>query len=108
MSAQLSIFDIQSGMKARDEGIAKIIDSCGTYVETARGVARLICRRKGIVSMDDVREVLSAHGVTAPHPNAIGAVFKGNEWVPVGFMKSKVPSNHARTIRTWRLKTELK
>lgn len=102
--SQLSIFDLPSGIRGRDEGIARIVDTCETYVETARGVARILARRRGVVSSDDVREVLTEYGIEAPHPNAIGAIFKGKEWHPVGWMQSKIPSNHGRVVRSWSLR----
>lgn len=104
MNAQLSIFDLQSAIHARDQGIARIIDNNGTFVETMRGIARLIARRRGIVSSDDLRKVATDYGITPNHENAWGAIFRGNEWVAAGSIQSQIPSNHGRLIRTWRLK----
>jgi len=107
VSAQISIFDISAGRHARDAGIARIIDTNATFVETARGIARLLARRIGVVCMDDVRKVLNDYGITPKHQNAFGAVFKGDEWVAVGWKQSEIPSNHGRPVRSWKLKDKV-
>jgi hypothetical protein len=104
MSAQLSIFDINAGIHGRDSGIEAVISSNECFVSTMRGIARIIVRRKGVVTSDDLREIARDHGIVPKHENAWGGIFRGNEWECVGFMKSKLPSNHARTIRTWRMR----
>lgn len=101
---QMSIFDLSAGIRGRDAGIEKVISNNECFAATMRGIARLIARRRGIVSSDDLREMAVQYGIQPNHENAWGGIFRGTEWECVGFMRSKLPSNHARTIRTWRLK----
>ena len=101
---QLSIFDLQAGIRGRDDGIERVIGNNECFATTMRGIARIIARRRGIVTSDDLREIASQYGIQPNHENAWGGIFRGKEWVCAGFIKSKLPSNHARTIRTWRLR----
>lgn len=101
---QLSIFDLPSGIAGRDAGILQVISNNQCFVSTMKGIARLLARRRGVVSSDDLRKMATEYGVRPNHENAWGAIFRGKEWQAVGFIKSKLPSNHARMIRTWRLK----
>ena len=101
---QLSIFDLQSGIRGRDAGIERVISNNECFSSTMRGIARLIARRKGIVSSDDLREMASAYGIRPNHENAWGGIFRGNEWQAVGFIQSALPSNHGRFVRSWKLK----
>jgi len=103
-TAQLSIFDIGSGLKGRDDGISQIISNNECFIATMRGIARIIARRKGIVNSDDLREVANEYGVKPKHSNAWGGIFRGSEWECAGRVKSKLPSNHAREIRSWKMK----
>ena|SRR3990167_451308 len=104
MSAQLSIFDISSGVHGRDAGIAQVISRNECFVSTMRGIARILARRRGVVNMDDLREIANEYGIVPNHQNAFGGIFRGQEWEIAGYTQSKIPSNHARRIATWRLK----
>ena len=100
---QLSIFDLDAGIRGRDAGILQVISNNECFVATARGIARILARRHGIVSCDDVRKILSEYGVSPKHGNAFGAIFRTKEWKCVGRSPSKIPENHGRYISTWRL-----
>lgn len=34
----------------------------------------------------------------------MGSVFRGKEWVPEGWVKSKTPGSHANRLVSWRLR----
>lgn len=104
MSAQLSIFDLYAGVQGKDNGIQQIVDNNPTFVKTMQGVARLIARRRGVVCSDDLREVASQYGIAPKHENAWGGIFRGKNWIKVGTVRSRIPSNHAREIKSWALR----
>lgn len=70
-----------------------------------QGLARITSRRKGIISVDDVREAAGHEGHPWGLQNATGSIFKGKDWVFMGFAKSKRPAAHSRIVRTWRVRT---
>ena len=105
MSSQMSIFDLGAGVRGLDAGIESVISNNECFVATMRGCARIIARRKGAVSCDDLRQLAGEYGIQPNHENAWGGIFRGGEWVPVGRIKSKVPSNQAREIKTWALRS---
>lgn len=74
-----------------------------TFVETMRDYARQYCKIHLSVTSDDLRRYATSHGIKANHPNAWGAIFRGNEWRATGIEKSTLPSNHGRMIRRWEL-----
>ena len=99
MSAQL-------GLNLRDRGLDSVETNSMTFQERMRREAIRICRRKGWVDSDDLREFAEAEGIEPHHPNAWGAVFRGANWVTVGITNSRVPTNHARLIRRWAYKEQ--
>ena len=103
MTGQLSIFDLSSGEKGRDAAIEQLIQKNKTFVEVMREIARMLAKRKTLISTDDLREIASEYGITPETSNkSYGAIFN-KEFEAVGFIKSKIPTSHARPIRTWRL-----
>jgi len=102
---QSSIFNLPVGLQMRDRGIEKAIRHSETYIETARCVARILYRRLNRpISNDDIREVMLSYGIEPEHKNSHGGVFKNGEWEFVGWTPSKIPSNHGRPVRTWKLR----
>ena len=99
MSAQL-------GLDLRDRGLDSVEGNSMTFQEQMRAEAIRICRLKGWVDSDDLREYAEAEGIEPHHKNAWGAVFRGNDWVTVGITNSRVPTNHARLIRRWAYKEQ--
>lgn len=72
------------------------------FLERCRALAVDIARRKGTVSINDIRELVSAPpGVS---PSVFGAVFKGRQWQVVGVTQATHPEAHARLIRTYAIK----
>lgn len=72
------------------------------FLERCRSLAVQICRQKGTVSINDIRELVSAPpGVS---PAVFGAVFKGKQWEVVGITQATHPQAHARLIRIYTIK----
>lgn len=67
-------------------------------LDMARDAAIKIAAEKGEVTIDDVREYLPK----LEYGNWAGSVFKGPEWVCVGFIPSRHKNSHARIIRVWK------
>lgn len=79
-----------------------------TFMETMRGVARMLANRNGSVTSDDLQEFYEIHKVKydipAPtHHNAWGAVFNTKEFIPAGYTQTKRVAGKGRVIRVWRL-----
>lgn len=98
--------DLKLAIAERDLGLDAVECSNEVFIETARAGARMICRAKGSVTADDMREWCADRGLQPKNKNAWGAIFRGHEFVPVGFVISKQVSGHGNTIRVWRLRTE--
>lgn len=88
----------------RAKGVARVASKNGTFIETMRGVARIICRQKGQVTADDLREWAAAHDLKPTHYNAWGAVFQCDDFYSAGFTKSTQRQGHGNDIRIWKLR----
>ena len=104
MTYKQRLKDLQEGKKAKERGLDRLEDSQGDFLTTIRAVARRIARQSGKVTSDDLRIWAREHNLAPQHQNAWGAVFRGSEWEQVGWTKSTVTSNHARSIRVWKLR----
>lgn len=93
------------GAAQKQLGLALVERNNPNFVETMRSRARVLARRNGAVTSDDLRGEAIALGVEPAHPNAWGAIFRGKEWALEGFEPSVHPSNHGRTIRRWSLRS---
>ena len=102
MNAQMDLF---TARRARDRGINRVSSKNATFLETMRGVARMICRQKGSVTADDLRVWAARNGIQPSHANAWGAIFHRSEFEPGEFVVSKQIQGHSNRIRLWRLKT---
>ena len=72
------------------------------FLERCRNLARLICRERGQVSINDIREF-----VTVPsgvHPSVLGAVFRTKEFRPVGYTEATHKEAHARAVRVYQMR----
>ena len=104
MSAQLDL-----ALAERDKGIARVKAKNADFVESARGLARMVARSKPdrIITMDDVRAELVHHSEIAKptHYNAYGAIFNDNsDFEFVGYTKSVQKQGHGNIVRRWQLK----
>ncbi len=104
MSAQLEL-----AIAERDRGVAKVKAKNSDFVETMRGVARMLARRAPdrTVTADDLRAWLAENPyVEGPtHYNAFGAIFcRNHDFEFVGYTKSAQVQGHGNIIRKWRLR----
>jgi hypothetical protein len=99
--SQLPLFD---GERLKAEGIARVEEHNGSFVQVMRQVARNIATSKGWVTASDLREVASDYGLAPKHPNAWGAVFSSKEWEKVGEEPSRTATCHGHVNPRWRLK----
>ena len=82
-------------------GLDLVEENNANFVETMRSEARMIARRQGYVTTDDLRPRAKALNMTPKSPNAWGAIFRGKEWKPKGMKKSAWVTNHGRKITIW-------
>jgi len=90
-------------LKARDEGIARVAGNNQTFIESARSIARMLCRQHGETNADEVRAECEKRGILPRHPNAFGAVFKTKEFCAVGEYVSRKVNSHGNKLYRWAL-----
>lgn len=90
----------------RDIGMKKAASNHKNELEEARNVAIQIARHKGQVSIEDVRHAFLMRGTPIQSGNWMGSVFRGKQWVSVGFELCRHADGHGRAIRIWRLRDE--
>lgn len=100
---QFSIFDIEAGQRAREEGMQKVVDNSAEWQEYARAVLATLAVSGKTFSTDDFHNALK---VQPHHPNAVGGVFR---WARshglierAGTKESERPSAHARLVWLYR------
>ncbi len=94
-------FDLLDSLKERDKGIAQVARNNEHFLKVARADATEIAERNGDVTSDDVRRVWL---LDPRHPNAWGAVFKGDKFTWTGqYRQSHIVSRHGGMQRVWRL-----
>jgi hypothetical protein len=90
------------GDTLKQQGLDLVESHTTDFCSTMRRAAKACCMVRGHVTTDYLREYAACHDIEPHHPNAWGAIFRGKHWVPVGFTKSRLPSNHSRIIRVWK------
>jgi hypothetical protein len=106
MSAET--FDLFAGEQARDCGLSKAGQSKNPLLHEIRARLRVLAssRSNRCVTADDAIKFLVEIG-ESEHAlgNAAGSIFHSPEWEPTGcWMPSTRTTNHARSVRVWRLK----
>jgi len=97
--------NLHLALQARDRGINQTAAKNAAYIETMRGIARMLAEQNGFVTSDDLRPYEDKLGVYPTHPNARGAVFcKCKDFEFAGYTKSKQVQGHGNLIRRWKLK----
>ena len=94
------------GLKQKELGLSIVEENNSKFVETGRGIARMLIQKYGKTSMDEVRDKLEEMGLQPKNRNAFGAIFRGNEFEAIGFTASRHESRHGAWIRVWRLRSE--
>ena len=92
----------QLGSDLRDRALDRLGSNRAEWLNIARGYALQICRRRGQVTADDVREIL-------PIPpeydgRVMGAVFCKSLFQKVGYKATTVASSHGRPVGIFKAK----
>ena len=95
---------LQLGQQRREK-VMDHFESVGRWwLEEARQVARQIALSRGVVTSDDVKDVIG-EPPEGLHHNIAGAIFRrGKEWEWVGMVPSRRALNNASLISQWRLR----
>jgi hypothetical protein len=91
-----------TGAEERDAVMAAFEARAMEFLDQARTFAAHRARLAGAVSINDVRAC-----VPVPqdiHPNVLGAVFRTNQFQPIGWEQAVHRSAHARAVRVYKLK----
>lgn len=103
-----TLFDALESQKAKDEGMAKAARKRTVTLSLARNIAALIAsgRPDRTCTADDVMQGLIDVGIQPEELGpAAGSIFRGKAWEFTGrWINSARVSNHAASIRVWRLK----
>lgn len=90
------------GRRLRDSQLALFEIRQAEFLDRCRALAVEICKRKGTVSINDIRARIEVPpGV---HPSVLGSVFKSQAFSVVGFTEAAHPQAHARIVRVYALK----
>lgn len=100
------LFDVRAGELAKDAGRKRAAKCHESVLILARDAVRkaALSRPDRIATSDDAYLFLAGIGQDAELGNVAGSVFRGKEWVAVGWKRSERKSNHARVIQKWRLR----
>lgn len=105
--AQMAL-NLKAALEARDTGVQRVASKNATFIETMRGVARLICHRNGTVTADDLKVWAAQHDMEPTHYNAYGAIFRTKAWKEefelVRHVRSKQVQGHGNLIGLWKLR----
>ena len=93
---------ITKGRAMRDRGLAIMEVTHKAWIEKARKKAISIARRRGQVSINDVREQMELPPDL--HHNALGAVLRTPDLKVVGFETARHKEARARVVRVYGLK----
>lgn len=97
------------GEALKEAALERLERSNSEILAACRDAMRTLARRGGAVDADDAREWLAAQPDgerwMERRKDWMGSLFRTQEWTPVGWKISRAKENHARPIRTWRLKT---
>lgn len=90
------------GRALRDSQLALFQLRDAEFLETCRALAIEVIKRKGTVSINDIRERLTIPAGT--NPSVMGAIFRTKQFKVVWFTEANHPQAHARTVRVYALK----
>jgi len=107
----LPLFDAVASEAAKDDGRDAAEASLPVWnrnlMEAARSVARALAHQNGTVTADDVvlRFARNRINLTAKLGNAMGSLFRGDEWEFTGrYVKSERVHAHSNLLRVWKLR----
>lgn len=92
---------MNNGKYLKERGLNLVESNNMEFVQTMRAYARKEIKRKGCVSIDEVRAYADKEKLKPDHCNAFGSIFRTKDFIPVGRKNSQVPSNHSRSVIIW-------
>jgi hypothetical protein len=98
----MQVFNAIEGNRRKVRGMAKA-EAGYLFMDQARKLARTIALLHGQVTADDVQKALHRRGLPLMGC-AAGPLFRGPEWLAIGWRASDRIQNHGRAQRVWRLK----
>ena len=96
--------DLKLARRKRDAGIRRVSDNNREFLAAMRSFAKEICRQKGWVCADDLRDYSDRIRCFPSHQNAWGAIFKCVDFEADGMMMSAQVSGRGNRIFRWKLK----
>lgn len=101
----MMVWDVPVEVQKAERGKKLAAAAHYTDLRIARQLAREIYLAGCVpISADDVRRRLEVLHPDIEPGNWLGALFRGKEWQPVGFTKSRTPGSHANRLVLWRLR----
>lgn len=77
------------------------------YLYAARGLAVRICKEKGEVTINDIRDKLPPP--EEMHPSVLGAIFRDRRFIHTGrYTTAKHLASHARKVGIYQLKEQFR
>ena len=96
---------MKTGNQLKDEALDSHEQTKAFYILSARWGAVKIAKRKGFVTINEVRK----HYPPPPdlHPSVMGAVLRGALFVHTGkYTRAQHPASHARMVGIYKLKEQ--
>lgn len=101
-----AISNLSEGELKKQIGLSLVAQGSEEFLEVMRAEAKRIARVRGQVSADDLRPIAKNLGIEPHHPNAWGALFRGSDWIRIGFKNSTCGSRRAGMVAVWKLRSE--
>lgn len=86
----------------KEAALTALENARSDWLQRARTIARGLARGGKTVTVDDVRERCAPPADA--DPRVMGALFRGDEWEPCGWVESTRRECHHRPIRTFKLR----
>jgi len=103
-----AVWDIEPESRKAERGKKLSASANNVNLRLAKEAAkRAYLRLERPISSDDVRDEapdLFAYTAGEGRRNWMGSCFDGEEWVAVGYAKSRALDSHGRVVRTWALR----
>ena len=90
--------------RKRDAGIKQVSANNREFLTVMRDFAKQICREKGWVCSDDLREWAHGHNLKPTHYNAFSVILTTKDFIPGEYIVSRQPQGHANRVRRWTLR----
>lgn len=93
--------------RLKEAGMMRAAEARAGHLHSLRLIAESIAKRNWDrrCDVDEIQSYLLVHDLNIPKGPHWGSIFKGSEWQFTGDrINSRLPSNHRREIKVWRLK----